>query len=58
MDEFVSYILNNTKDPKLSSSSLNVYLAAVRSYLAYYDIDIVATKIQEKSKDSQVSQRG
>jgi site-specific recombinase XerC len=50
IDEFVSYILNHSKEARLSSSSLRVYLAAVRSYLAYYDIDIVTTKFKRKVK--------
>lgn len=58
MDDFVSYILSHTKGASLSSNSLNVYLAAIRSYLAYYDIDISSCKIQEKSEDSKISQGG
>jgi integrase len=50
MDDFVSYILNHTKNVTLSSNSLNVYLAAVRSYFAYYDIDIVAAKFKRRVK--------
>lgn len=50
IDEFISYILYHSKDARLSSSSLRVYLAAVRSYLAYYDIDIVTTKFRRKIK--------
>jgi integrase len=48
LDDFVSYVINKTIDTKISSRSLHVYLTAVRSYLAYYDIDIVPAKFKRK----------
>ena len=48
LDDFVSYLLN-VKNP-LSKNSITLYLAATRSYLAYYDIDVVASKFKRKVK--------
>jgi integrase len=45
-DQFVSFLLQ--KD--LSTKSLTLYVAALRSYLAYYDIDIVSSKFKRKVK--------
>lgn len=50
LDDFVSFIINKTGDIRISSRSLHVYLTAVRSYLAYYDIDIVPFKFKRKVK--------
>ena len=50
LDDFVSFITNKTGDIKMSSRSLHVYLTAVRSYLAYYDIDLVPLKFKRKVK--------
>ena len=42
LDEFVFYLVDPTF--KLTSSSIKLYVASVRSYLAYYDIDIMPSK--------------
>lgn len=44
MDAFVSYLVTK----KLSANSISLYIAALRSYLAYHDIDIVQTKFKRK----------
>ena len=48
LDEFVSYLL--VKALNLTSASIKLYIAAVRSYLAYYDIDIIPSKFRRKVK--------
>ena len=48
LDEFVSYLLNINQN--LSPNSINLYVAAIRSYLAYYDIDVVPSKFKRKVK--------
>ena len=47
-DEFVSYLLNTNAN--LTPNSINLYVAAIRSYLAYYDIDVVTSKFKRKVK--------
>jgi integrase len=48
LDEFVSYLLDPTL--RLTSSTTKLCIAAVRSYLAYYDIDIIPSKFKRKIK--------
>jgi len=48
LDEFVSYLMDKTLN--LTSASIKLYIAAVRSYLAYYDIDITPSKFRRKVK--------
>lgn len=48
LDGFVSYLAGATL--KLTSGSIKLYLAAVRSYLAYYDVDIIPSKFKRKVK--------
>jgi integrase len=36
--------------PNLTSNSIKLYIAAIRSYLAYYDIDIIPSKFRRKVK--------
>jgi integrase len=48
LDEFVSHLVNETSN--ISSSSIKLYIAAVRSYFAYYDIDIIHSKFRRKVK--------
>lgn len=48
LDEFVSYLLN--VNANLTPNSVNLYVAAIRSYLAYYDIDVVPSKFKRKVK--------
>jgi integrase len=46
---FVSYLLSlKSKESKLIPNSIALYLAAIRSYLAYHDIDIVPAKFKRK----------
>lgn len=46
LDQFVAYLLNLN----LSNTSVTLYITAVRSYLSYYDIDIVSSKFKRKVK--------
>ncbi|MFL6459243.1 MAG: tyrosine-type recombinase/integrase, partial [Nitrososphaeraceae archaeon] len=48
LDEFVSYLVNEAQN--ITSASIKLYIAAVRSYLAYYDIDIIPSKFRRKVK--------
>jgi integrase len=48
LDEFVSYVINDI--PNLTVNSIKLYIVAVRSYLAYYDIDIIPSKFRRKVK--------
>jgi integrase len=48
LDEFVSYLVDPTL--KLTLSSIKLCMAAIRSYLAYYDIDIIPSKFKRKVK--------
>ena len=49
LESFVSYLLSlKNKEAKLTPNSIALYLAAIRSYLAYHDIDIVPAKFKRK----------
>ena len=48
LDEFVSYLLN--VNANLTPNSISLYVAPIRSYLAYYDIDVVTSKFKRKVK--------
>jgi integrase len=48
LDEFVSYLVDKTLN--LTSASIKLYIATVRCYLAYYDIDIIPSKFRRKVK--------
>jgi integrase len=48
LDEFVSYLVDATLE--LTSNTIKLYIAAVRSYLAYYDVDIIPSKFKRKVK--------
>ena len=50
LDDFVAFIISKGKHvgESMSSKSLLVYLAAVKSFLAYSDIDVVASKYKRK----------
>ena len=53
LNDFISYLLsikNEKTGNGLSTNSITLYLAGVRSYLAYYDIDIVPSKFKRKVK--------
>jgi integrase len=47
-DEFVSYLL--ATKPDLTPKSLRLYITALRSYFAYYDIDVIPSKFKRKVK--------
>lgn len=47
LDEFVSYL---SQRQGISVSSLRSYIAAVKSYLEFYDIDIVPSKFRRRVK--------
>jgi integrase len=49
LDEFVSYLLEPDK-LNLTAKSIKSYLVGVRSYLAYYDIDVIPSKFRRKVK--------
>jgi integrase len=46
LDNFISFLI----ELNLSIPSINLYIAAIRSYLAYYDIDIIPSKFKRKVK--------
>jgi integrase len=48
LEEFVSYLID--ANLKLTSNTIKLYIAAVRSYLAYYDVDIIPSKFKRKVK--------
>jgi hypothetical protein len=48
LDNFVSYLLAPDKPNKLSSNSISLYVAAVRSFLQYHDIDISSAKFKRR----------
>ncbi len=54
LDEFVSFLLeekNGNEDRmSISHNTIKAYLAAVKSYLQYYDIDIIPAKFKRKVK--------
>ena len=46
LNDFVSYLIQLN----LSIPSISLYIAAIRSYLAYYDIDVIPSKFKRKVK--------
>ena len=46
LDGFVSFLISLN----LSISSIKLYIASLRSYLAYYDVDVVLSKFKRKVK--------
>jgi integrase len=48
LDGFVSYLLS--AKPGMTPKSIRLYLAAVRSYFGYYDIDVIPSKFRRKVK--------
>jgi integrase len=48
LDRFVSYVL--ATKPDITPGSLSFYLAALRSYFAFYDIDVIPSKFRRKVK--------
>ena len=49
LDDFISYLVSR-HGRKLSSNSILLYVAGTRSYLLYYDIDIVQAKFKRRVK--------
>ena len=49
IDDFVSYLVSKHKN-KLSPNAIALYVAALRSYLLYHDIDIVPAKFKRRVK--------
>jgi integrase len=47
LDDFVSYLASNTT---ISSLTIQLYVAAVRSYLEFFDIDIAPSKFRRRVK--------
>jgi integrase len=45
-DNFVAFLVNSN----LSVGSIRIYVAAIRSYFGYYDIDIIPSKFKRKVK--------
>jgi integrase len=53
LDNFVSHLtssVNNEQDKTITPTSINHYLASIRSYFAYHDIDIIPSKFKRKVK--------
>ena len=51
LDNFVSYLFSpNARQTKLSPNSISLYVAVVRSFLQYFDIDIVPSKFKRRVK--------
>ena len=48
LDSFVSHVL--ATKPEIAPKSLHLYIAALRSYFAYYDIDVIPSKFRRKVK--------
>ena len=46
LDSFVSFLMNR----KLSVRSIRLYLTGLRSYFAYYDIDVIPSKFKRRVK--------
>jgi site-specific recombinase XerC len=46
LDNFASFLMAL----KLSAESIQLYMAAVRSYLAYYDVDVISSKFKRRVK--------
>ena len=49
LDHFVSYLVSK-HNKKLSPNSISLYVAAIRSYLLYHNIDIVVSKFKRRVK--------
>jgi integrase len=48
LEGFVCYMTST--NPDLTPTSLKLYMASIRSYLAYYDIDVIPSKFKRKVK--------
>jgi integrase len=52
LDNFISFLI----DRKLSVRSIRLYLTGLKSYFAYYDIDVIPSKFKRKVKMPKVYQ--
>jgi integrase len=52
LDDFISFLI----DRKLSVRSIRLYLTGLKSYFAYYDIDVIPSKFKRKVKMPKVYQ--
>jgi integrase len=51
LDQFVAYLQSTAvSNGRLSARSIKIYVSAVRSYLQFYDIDIIQSKFKRKVK--------
>lgn len=48
LDSFISYVLATKSE--ITPNSISLYLTAIRSYFAFYDIDIIPSKFRRKVK--------
>jgi integrase len=48
LDSFVSYLI--ASKPDMTPKSIRLYLAALRSYFAFYDVDVIPSKFRRKVK--------
>ena len=48
LDSFVSYLVNMPHQPLIASTSIALYVYAIRSYLQYHDIDINPSKFRRR----------
>lgn len=49
MDDFITYETRKAQG-KITTQSLRTYLIGIKSYFAYYDIDIIPSKFKRKVK--------
>ena len=50
LDNFITYELNKQGLQKLTPQTIMAHLIGIKSYLAYYDIDIITSKFKRKVK--------
>ena len=53
---FISYLLETRIG--ITPKSISLYVTALRSYFAYYDIDVIPSKFREKGKNAEDLSRG
>jgi hypothetical protein len=58
LNDFITYLQNDTVNAHdLTSLSVRTYVIAIKSYLAYYDIDFVPAKFKNKVRCRQYTMR-
>ena len=50
IDNFITYEVNKQGNLKITPQSIMTHLVGIKSYLAYYDIDIIPSKFKRKVK--------